>query len=214
MAAIWSAGTAATAGPSIAAGASALTVTPNGASSEGCEAGDRDDAGLGGSVVDAVHARAALSRDRRKVHDPAGASLAHVETGDAAAEIRASKVRRDQVVPLGRIDLEERTGDGHGRVVHPRVDVAPALGRSLEARLHRVELPDVQLDRKRRCAGRVHVGRCVTAPFNVQIGVHNAVAVRDEAVGDCLTQPAGCTGHDRDALLLTHRPIVSGTDPA
>jgi len=63
-----------------------------------------------------------------------------VPTGDTAAEVRPAQVRGKDVIPLGRIDIEERACLGACGVVDPDVESVPAAEGSAEAFLDGVEV--------------------------------------------------------------------------
>ena len=131
-------------GPSIAAGAIAFTVTPWGASSVAARRVTATIAGLRRRVVRPGVAARRERRVAREVHDPAGAPLPQRRADDPAAEVRATQVRREHVVPLLDVDLPERAELGACRVVDQRVRRGVEV---LEQPLPRCELADVVLER-------------------------------------------------------------------
>ena len=87
----------------------------------------RDDRRLRRRVVDARDRAARLAGVAREVDDPPFAAVAQVRADDAAAEVRPAEVRREDVVPLVDVDLEERPDLGARGVVDERVDVVAEL---------------------------------------------------------------------------------------
>ena len=137
-----------------------------------------------------------------------------MRAGDAAAEVHAAQVGGDHIVPFGRFDLEERPCDRHRGVVYPDVDVAVCVGGGGEARLDRVEVAYVELDRERP----TRRGRPCT--LDVDVRVDDAVPVGREPVGDRLPEPARRAGDDCNTVLVAHvahyrprRPEAALCDP-
>ena len=139
-----------------------------------------------------------------------GATTSHRGPDDAASEVRAAEIRREDVVPLGDVDLEERTELRPRRVVDERVrGRRPALSDVLEQDVPRVELPDVVEEEPRVATER---GRNSLTAIRVDVRESDAVAVRVEPPGDRLADASGRSGHDgrtlpgSDPWGLTPRP--------
>jgi len=58
-----------------------------------------------------------------EVHDAPRAALPHARADDAAAEVDAAEIRREDIVPLVELDLEERAELRSRGVVDEHLDV-------------------------------------------------------------------------------------------
>ena len=94
-------------------------------------------------------------------------ALAHVNPRDATAEVGASQVGCEDVVPLVGVDLEEGARHGARSVVHPHVHVTPALDGDVQTGIDGLEPSHVEIDRD----GTAHRPGRIPGPSAEPLGV-------------------------------------------
>jgi hypothetical protein len=149
---------------------------------------------------------ALLPGQRRHVHDPSPAALAHPRADQLAGQEDAAQVGGEHVVPLLDRDLPQRAADRPRRVVDEHVDRAERALRLLDQPLDRGGVAQVGADDVGRA---VQLARHPPRAVLVDVGEHHVRAPRRERARDRLAQALRRTGDDRGPPLHAPEPTPS-----
>ena len=140
--------------------------------------------------------------------------LVHLAQRGARGEERAVEMDRQQLLPFGEFEVDERRDDLDAGIADQNVKRAEGLDHFGGADVHLFFVGDIHGDADGTLAARIDLPGSGIGRLLTEVGDGDLGAFSGEQDGDFLADSTGRTGDDRDFVLETHGTVLSSIGPS